>query len=64
MYKYKYVYEQGRRQDFGSGRTSKKISYIISSQVLYCNGVAKISVGGTFSKNLLIKDFWKILKNL
>ena len=29
------------------------------SQVLYCNGVAKISDGGTFSKNVLIKDFFK-----
>ena len=29
---------------FGGGGTSDKISYMISSQVLYCNGVAKISV--------------------
>ena len=28
------------------GETSEKISYMNSSQVLYCNGVAKISVRG------------------
>ena len=26
------------------GRTSDKISYMISSQVLYCNGIVKISI--------------------
>ena len=36
--------------------TSDKISYMNSSEVLYCNGVVKISVGGTFSKNVLIKE--------
>ena len=54
---------QWRRQDFGLGGkgTSDKISYINSSQVQYCNGVAKISVlKKTFSENVLIKD---ILKN-
>ena len=35
---------QGRRQNFGSGGkgTSNKISYMNPSQVLDCNGVAKI----------------------
>ena len=35
---------QGRRQNSGSGGggTSNKISYMNSSQVLDCNGVAKI----------------------
>ena len=36
--------KQGRSQNFGSGGTSNKISYINFSHVLYCNGVAKISV--------------------
>ena len=27
---------------------------------LYCNGIAKISVGGTFSKNVRIKDLKKL----
>ena len=48
--------------------TSDKISYMNSSQVLYCNGVAKISVrGGTLGTNVLIKDlknFEKLIKNL
>ena len=52
---------QGRRQDFGSGGTSEKISYMNSSQILYCNGVAKISVLGGHSA-ILIKEFWKFLK--
>ena len=40
------------------GETSEKISYMNFFQVLYCNDVANISVReGTFSKNLLIKDF-------
>ena len=35
---------QGLRQNFGSGGggTSNEISYMNFSQVLYCNGVAKI----------------------
>ena len=64
-----YIYVQGRRQDIGSGEgeTSHKISYMNSTQVLYCNGVAKISVRGTFSKKYSSKTFekfWKIYKNL
>ena len=60
--------KQGRRQDFGSGGgTSNKISYMNplksctamaymnSSQVLYCNGVAKISVRGDIKQNVLEK---------
>ena len=35
---------------------------MISSQVLYCNGVAKISVRENIQQNALIKDFWKFLK--
>ena len=37
---------QEQRQDFGlgGGGHRTKISYMISSQVLYCNGVAIISV--------------------
>ena len=57
-----YIYVQGRRQDFGSGGTSDKISHMNSTQVLYCNSVAKISVGGTFSKNVLIIH-QRLLKN-
>ena len=61
---------QGRHQDFGSGGTSDKISYIKSFQVLYCNGVAKISVrggGGTQQEcthQRLLKNFEKFIKNL
>ena len=52
-----YIYVKGRRQDFGSGGTSNKISNMISSQVLLCNGVVIISVRVTFSKIVLIKNF-------
>ena len=38
--------KQGRRQDFGRGLTSDKISHMNSAQVLNCNGIAKISVRG------------------
>ena len=36
-------FSQGRRQNFGlgGGGTLNKISYMNSSQVLYCNGLAK-----------------------
>ena len=47
--------------------TSNKISYMIPLfQVLYCNGVAKIRFGKgeTFSKNVLVEEVRKILKNL
>ena len=57
------MYVQRRRQDFGSGGTSDKISYLNSSRVQYCDGVANISVGWAFSKNVLIKnlrDFEKV----
>ena len=68
---------QWRPQDFGLGGvgTSDKISYMNSSQVLYCNGVAKISVlkrhsarmysSKTFGKNFekFIKQFAKKFKN-
>ena len=33
-------------QDFGGGGTSDKISFMSSTQVLYCDGVALISVWG------------------
>ena len=57
----------GRRQHFGSEGTSDKISYMISSQVLYCNGVAKISVRRRdiqqkCTHQRLLKNFEKILK--
>ena len=56
---------QGRRQDFGSGGTSDKISYMNSSQVLYCNGVAKISVlGGHSAKSThqsILENFFKFI---
>ena len=48
----------------GGGGTANKISDMNSTQILYCNGVAKFRFGETFSKNVLIKDFCKILKNL
>ena len=38
------IYLQGQRQNFGGGGASDKISFMISSKILYCNGVAKISV--------------------
>ena len=41
--------KQGQSQNFGSKGTSNKISYMNSSHVLYCNGVAKISVMGKHS---------------
>ena len=59
---------QWRRQDFGLGLggTSDKISYMNSSQVLYCNGVAKISVLKRHSARMYSsKTFEKqIYKNL
>ena len=58
---------QGRRQDFGSGGTSDKISYMNSSQVLYCNGVAKISVLGGHSActyQRMLKNLKKLKNNL
>ena len=59
---------QGRRQDFGSGGTSDKISYMNSSQVLYCNGVAKVSVLGDIQQKCtlqrILKNFEKFIKNM
>ena len=59
---------QGRRQDFGSGGTSDNIRYINSSQVLYCNGIAKISVLGDIQQKCTHrkrkKNFEKFIKNL
>ena len=63
-----FVYVQGQRQDFGSGvggGTSDKISYMISSQVLYCNGVAKISVREDIQQKCTyqrLENFLKISK--
>ena len=54
----------GARFCFGWERTANKLSYMNSTQVLYCNGVAKFQFKMAFSKNILIKDFCKILKNL
>ena len=58
--------KQGRRQDFGSGGgTLDKISYMNSSQVLYCNGVAKILVRGEHSAKLYSsKAFENFIKQL
>ena len=54
---------QGRRQNFGSWGTSDKISYMNSSQVLYCNGVSKISVLGEHSSRMYSsKTFEKFRK--
>ena len=44
IYIYIYIYVQGGAKILVRGVTSDKISYMISSQVLYCNGVSKISV--------------------
>ena len=49
------------------GGTSDKISYMNCSQVLYCNGVAKISVRGgdiqqKCSHQRFFEKFWKIYK--
>ena len=51
---YSYVYLTGATPGFGSrgGETSDKISYMNSSQALYCNGVAKISVLGGHSARM------------
>ena len=60
---------QGRRQNFGSegGGTSNKFSYMNSSQVLYCIGVAKIEVlVGHYNVCIhqrLLKNFGKLIKN-
>ena len=57
------------RQDFrlGEGGTSDKISYMNSSQVLYCNDVAKISVlkrhsARMYSSKTFDKNFEKFIK--
>ena len=52
---------QSRLKNFGS-RGKHRTKFHTWTQVLYCNGIAKISVRGTFSKNVLIKDFWKFWK--
>ena len=55
-----HFYQQRLKNFSSSGGTSNKMSYMNSTQVLYCNGIAKILVRGkTFSKNVLIKDFLK-----
>ena len=52
---------------FGGRRTLDKISYMNSSQVLYCNGVAKISVlkrhsARIYSSKTFEKNFEKFIK--
>ena len=64
---YMYVYLTGAAPGGSGGeRTSNKISYMNSSQVLYCNGVAKISVLGRHSTRMYssktFKKFRKIYK--
>ena len=53
---------------FWFGGTSDKISYMNSSQVLYCNGVAKISVRVDIQQKCthqrLLKNFEKFIKHL
>ena len=55
-------------QDFGSEGTSDKISYMNSTKVLYCNGVAKISVQGDIQQKFthlrVLKNFEKFIKIL
>ena len=58
---------QRRRQNFGGGGggTSNKISYMNSSQVLYCIGVAKIQVlVRHYVSSKTFEKFWKINKKL
>ena len=61
---------QWRRQDLGlgGGGTSDKISYMNSSQVLYCKGVAKISVlkrysARMYSSKTFENNFEKFIKH-
>ena len=55
IYIYIYTVYRGGARILVQGGNIGKISYMNSFQVLYCND---ISVGGgTFSTNLLIKDF-------
>ena len=61
---YVYLTVAALRFWFGGGGTSDKISYMNSSQVLYCNGVAKISVLKRHSARMYSsKTFEKISKN-
>ena len=60
--KFKNVLDTVAAPDFGSGGTSDKISYMNSSQVLYCNGVAKIRFGGHSAKMNSSKTFEKFWK--
>ena len=74
IYKYMKVFisiynslSQQRLQDFGSGGgTSDKISHMNSTQVLYFNGIAKISVRGDIQQKMYSsKTFdkvWKVYK--
>ena len=59
-----YIYcIQGQRQNFGLGETSEKISYMNSFQVLYCNGISKISVERKHSAQIYSsKTFEKFIK--
>ena len=63
-----YVYLTGSAPGFWFGGTSDKSSYMNSSQVLYCNGVAKISVLGDIqqecTRQTLLKNIEKFIKDL
>ena len=65
---YVYLTVAAPRFGLGGGGTSDKISYMNSSQVLYCNGVPKISVLKRHSarmyssKTFVFKNFEKFIK--
>ena len=64
---YVYLTVAAPRFWFGGGGTSNKISYMNSSQVQYCNGVAKISVlkrhsARMYSSKTFENNFEKFLK--
>ena len=60
-----YILYTGEAPEFWLGGTSVKTSYMNSFQVLYCNGVSKISVGRKHSAQIYSsKTFENILKNL
>ena len=51
------VYRGGAKILVRGGNIGKKISYMNSFQVLYCNGVAKISIGGHSAQMYSSKTF-------
>ena len=63
-----YILYTGAAPEFWLGGTSEKISYMNSFQVLFCNGVSKISVGRKHSAQIYssktFEKFWKIYKKI